>query len=113
MCPDCAQGMVPSITTYTLSDGTKRKHRYYVCSDFHNKGSAACKANSVKAYDAEKDQIQRMECFLSDKQKFQEIIHSLTKHSIESLSKLKRDLTDVNLKLNEVVELQSKYLEAF
>ena len=52
-CPDCGQGMVPSITTYTRKDGTKRKHRYYVCSDFHNKGSAACKANSIKAYEAE------------------------------------------------------------
>ncbi|MED4731984.1 recombinase family protein [Aneurinibacillus migulanus] len=112
-CPDCGQGMVPSITTYTLSDGTKRKHIYYVCSDFHNKGSAACKANSVKAYDAERDLIQRIECFLADKRKFQEVIRSLTKHSIESLSKLKRDLIDVDLKLKEVVELQNKYLEAF
>ncbi|WP_238343483.1 hypothetical protein [Gracilibacillus saliphilus] len=34
--------MVPSITTYTLKNGMKQKHRYYVCSDFHNKGSSAC-----------------------------------------------------------------------
>ncbi|MFC7060263.1 hypothetical protein [Halobacillus seohaensis] len=31
--------MVPSITTYTRKDGSKRKHRYYVCGVFHNKGS--------------------------------------------------------------------------
>lgn len=36
-CPDCGQGMVPSITTYTRKDGSKRKHRYYVCSDFITK----------------------------------------------------------------------------
>ncbi|MGG7221599.1 recombinase zinc ribbon domain-containing protein [Bacillus subtilis] len=38
---------------------------YYVCSDFHNKGSAACKANSIKAYEAEDAVIQKIEQFSS------------------------------------------------
>ncbi|TKC16690.1 recombinase family protein [Robertmurraya kyonggiensis] len=112
-CPDCGQGMVPSITTYTLSDGTKRKHRYYVCSDFHNKGSAACKANSVKAYDAENALFQRIESFLSNKQKFYETINSLTKTSIESIKKLKKELEETDSKLEETLALQNRYLEAF
>ena len=65
-CPDCEQGMVPSITTYTLKDGSKRKHRYYVCGNFHNKGSSACKANSIKAYEAEDAVINRITSFLHD-----------------------------------------------
>ncbi|NUH86442.1 recombinase family protein [Bacillus firmus] len=112
-CPDCGQGMVPSITTYTLSDGTKRKHRYYVCSDFHNKGSAACKANSVKAYDAENALFQRIESFLSNKQKFDETINSLTKTSIETIKILKKELEETDLKLEETLALQNRYLEAF
>jgi site-specific DNA recombinase len=68
-CPDCGQGMVPSITTYTLKDGAKRKHRYYTCSNFHNKGSAACKANSIKAYEAEDTVIKKIEQFSSNKKK--------------------------------------------
>ncbi len=112
-CPDCGQGMVPSITTYTLSDGTKRKHRYYVCSDFHNKGSAACKANSVKAYDAENALFQRIESFLSNKQKFYETINSLTKTSIESIKILKKELEETDSKLEETLALQNRYLEAF
>ncbi|WP_277674268.1 recombinase zinc beta ribbon domain-containing protein [Piscibacillus halophilus] len=47
-CPTCGQGMVPSITTYTRKDGSKRKHRYYVCGNFHNKGSSACKQIQLK-----------------------------------------------------------------
>ncbi|WP_315899446.1 recombinase family protein [Priestia flexa] len=112
-CPDCEQGMVPSITTYTLSDGTKRKHRYYVCSDFHNKGSAACKANSVKAYDAENALFHRIESFLSNKQKFEETINSLTKGSIESIKILKKELEETDSKLEETLALQNRYLEAF
>src|SRR5690625_2862324 len=90
-CPDCGQGMVPSITTYTRKDGTKRKHRYYVCSDFHNKGSAACKANSIKAYEAEDTVIKKIEHFSSNKKRLSKTItdissrsaHSIRKHKIE------------------------------
>lgn len=112
-CPDCGQGMVPSITTHTLSDGTKKKHRYYVCSDFHNKGSAACRANSIRAYDAEEALLQRIKAFIADQQKFQETIISLTKNSIDSITNLKMELNEVDLKLTEVLELQNRYLEAF
>lgn len=112
-CPDCGIGMVPSITTYTLNDGTKRKHRYYVCSDFHNKGLAACKANSVKAYDAENALFHRIESFLSNKQKFEETINSLTKGSIESIKILKKELEETDSKLEETLALQNRYLEAF
>nr|WP_080668744.1 zinc ribbon domain-containing protein [Priestia megaterium] len=52
-CPDCNQGMVQSYTTYTRKDGSKQKHRYFVCGNFHNKDSSACRANSIKAYDTE------------------------------------------------------------
>ncbi|MCY8807968.1 zinc ribbon domain-containing protein [Bacillus atrophaeus] len=105
--------MVPSITTHTLSDGTKRKHRYYVCSVFHNKGSAACRANSIRAYDAEDALLQRIEAFIADQQKFQKTIISLTKNSIDSITNLKMELNEVDLKLTEILELQNRYLEAF
>jgi site-specific DNA recombinase len=58
----------------------KRKHRYYVCSDFHNKGSAACKANSIKAYESEDTVIKKIEHFSSNKKN--EIIIQLS--SIDS-----------------------------
>ena len=112
-CPDCGQGMVPSITTYTRKDGSKRKHRYYVCSDFHNKGSSACRSNGIKAYEAENQVFERIVNFLANKEYFVSTIQSLNKQSVHSISVLKRDLEQIEKKLIDIQQLQEKYLEAF
>lgn len=112
-CPDCGQGMVPSITTYTRKDGTKRKHRYYVCGNFHNKGSSACKANSIKAYEAEDAVIGRIETFLSKKKRFYKVLQDINSTSVDSLDRLKKELELIEEQLSEIESLQSRYLEAF
>lgn len=112
-CPDCGQGMVPSNSTHTLKDGTKRKYRYYVCSNFHNKGSLACKPNLIKAYEAENTVIQRIDSFLASKDRFSHILQELNSKSIESLNQLTKELQSVDERLIELLELQDRYLEAF
>lgn len=67
-CPKCSASMSASTTTNTLKDGTKKRIRYYSCSNFRNKGSKVCSANSVRADVIEKyvmDQI--LEIVKSDK----------------------------------------------
>lgn len=112
-CPDCGQGMVPSITTYTRKDGTKRKHRYYVCSDFHNKGSAACKANSIKAYEAEDTVIKKIEHFSSNKKRLYKTLTEISSSSAHSITQLNKELEDIERQLKEIEQLQAKYMEAF
>jgi site-specific DNA recombinase len=112
-CPTCGQGMVPSITTYTQRDGTKRKHRYYVCGVFHNKGSAACKANSIKAYDAEDAVINRITESLKDSAGFSQTIGNINKDTVHTNVKLKEQLTMIETELKEANALQEKYMEAF
>lgn len=94
-CPDCGQGMVPSITTATRKDGTKKKHRYYVCSNFHNKGSSACKANSIRAYQAEEEIINRILGFLSDSESFISTIEGLNKQTVHSTMQIKDELEQI------------------
>jgi site-specific DNA recombinase len=62
--------MTPSNSTHIRKDGTKRKYRYYTCGNFHNKGSSACKANLIKAYEAEDTIFQRIDSFLASKDIF-------------------------------------------
>ncbi|MFD1637627.1 recombinase family protein [Evansella tamaricis] len=112
-CPDCGQGMVPSITTYTRKDGTKRKHRYYVCGNFHNKGSSACKANSIKAYETEDAVINRIDNFLSNKKMLYKTLQDINSHSVDSISLLKKELEQIEDQLSKVELLQNRYLEAF
>ena len=112
-CPDCGQGMVPSITTYTRKNGTKRKHRYYVSGDFHNKGSSACKANSIKAFDAEDTVLSRINNFITDKKRFNRTIQNINTKSIESISQLNLELEQIEKQLSEIGSLQERYLVAF
>lgn len=112
-CPDCGQGMVPSITTYTRKDGTKRKHRYYVCGNFHNKGSSACKANSIKAYEAEDAVINKIDNFLSNKKRLYKTLQDINSNSVDSISQLNKELEQIEDQLSEIELLQNRYLEAF
>lgn len=105
--------MVPSITSYTKKDGTKRKHRYYVCSEFHNKGSSACKANSIKAYDAENAVLNRLETFLYDTDLFHNTIKKINKSTVNANLDLQNQLKLVEKQLNDLHALQEKYMEAF
>ncbi|OEH92057.1 ATP-binding cassette domain-containing protein [Bacillus solimangrovi] len=105
--------MVPSITTYTRKDGSKRKHRYYVCSNFHNKGYSACKANSIKAYDAEDTVINHLTEFLNDSACFNHTIENINKDTIHQNVKLKEQLENIEIELKEANALQEKYIEAF
>lgn len=112
-CPDCGQGMVPSITTSTRKDGSKRKHRYYVCSNFHNKGSFACKANSVRAYEAEEAVFSRLIDFLDDSKRFINTIESLNKQTVQSTIQNKQELEKIEQQLIKANTMQEKYMEAF
>ena len=60
--------MAASNTTNTLKDGTKKRIRYYSCSNFRNKGSKVCSANSVRA-DVIEDYVMKqiLEIVKSDK----------------------------------------------
>ncbi|WP_241762334.1 recombinase zinc beta ribbon domain-containing protein [Anoxybacillus flavithermus] len=112
-CPSCGQGMVPSITTYTRKDGTKRRHRYYVCGSFHNKGSVACKANSIKANEAEEIVFQLIEQFLQNNDLFNQKILSINRTAEENQDTLLYELDKLNGMLQELTELQEKYFNAF
>jgi site-specific DNA recombinase len=112
-CPECGQGMVPSITTSTRKDGTKRKHRYYVCGVFHNRGSSACKANSIKAYEAEDAVINRITEFLNDSVGFSQTIENINKDTVHTNVKLKEQLEMIETELKEANAMQEKYMEAF
>jgi site-specific DNA recombinase len=112
-CPDCGQGMVPSITTSTRKDGSKRKHRYYVCGVFHNKGSSACKANSIKAYEAEDAVINRVTEFLKDSAGFSQTLENINKDTVHTNVKLKEQLEMIETELKEAHAMQEKYMEAF
>ncbi|UXV29470.1 cassette chromosome recombinase CcrB [Mammaliicoccus sciuri] len=104
-CPQCGAPMAASNTTNTLKDGTKKRIRYYSCSNFRNKGSKVCSANSVRADVIEKyvmDQI--LEIVKSDKviNKVLERVNQENKVDIGALNH------DIAYKQQQFDEIQAK-----
>lgn len=64
-CPQCGYGMVAHQNTKKRKDGTTVKRRYYVCGQFHTKGSAVCRSNVVNAEYAEEFVLDRLHSVLT------------------------------------------------
>lgn len=110
-CPQCGAPTAASNTTNTLKDGTKKRIRYYSCSNFRNKGSKVCSANSVRADVIEKyvmDQI--LEIVKSDKV-LKQVVERVNQDNQVDVAALNHDIAykqqqfdEVNIKLKNLVQ---------
>lgn len=110
-CPQCGAPMAASNTTNTLKDGTKKRIRYYSCSNFRNKGSKVCSANSVRAEVIEKyvmDQI--LEIVKSDKV-LKQVVERVNQDSQIDMAALNHDIAykqqqfdEINTKLKNLIQ---------
>ena len=110
-CPQCGAPMAASNTTNTLKDGTKKRIRYYSCSNFRNKGSKVCSANSVRADVIEKyvmDQI--LEIVKSDKV-LKQVVERVNQENQVDVAALNHDIAykqqqfdEINTKLKNLIQ---------
>ncbi len=110
-CPQCGAPMAASNTTNTLKDGTKKRIRYYSCSNFRNKGSKVCSANSVRADVIEKyvmDQI--LEIVKSDKI-INQVLERVNQDNKVDIGALNHDIAykqqqfdEINTKLKNLIQ---------
>lgn len=101
-CPKCDAPMAASNTTNTLKDGTKKRIRYYSCSNFRNKGSKICSANSVRADMIEQYVMnQILEVVKSDKV-IEQVVKRVNEESQVDVSVLNHDIAYKQQQLDEV-----------
>lgn len=101
-CPQCSAPMTASNTTNTLKDGTKKRIRYYSCSNFRNKGSKVCSANSVRADVIEKyvmDQI--LEIVKSDKV-LKQVVERVNQENQVDVAALNHDIAYKQQQFDEI-----------
>lgn len=65
-CPACGSSMVAGKVKTRRKDGSYRINYYYTCSAYLNKGKIACRANSVRASEAEEKVLTWLTEFLSN-----------------------------------------------
>ena len=110
-CEKCGAAYAASNTTNTLKDGTKKRIRYYSCSNFRNKGSKVCSANSVRADVIEKyvmDQL--IEIVKSDKV-LKQVVERVNQENQVDVAALNHDIAykqqqfdEINTKLKNLIQ---------
>ncbi len=110
-CPQCGHAMAASNTTNTLKDGTKKRIRYYSCSQFRNKGAKICKANSVRADVVEKYVLDQIIAITKNEEVIKQVVDKVNNDSKIDKASLNHDITykqkqfeEINSNLNNLIK---------
>lgn len=97
-CPKCGYGMVSA-----SSKGSKgKRYRYYVCGQFHNKGSKACSAHSIRADLAEQQVMEELKRIVSEPYVLNQIIDNVNVKRRDALTPINDEIKVLQSKLNKV-----------
>lgn len=112
-CPVCGNSMVPFHTKATRKNGSIRMNHYYVCGSYSNRGSTACRPNTIPASPVENETLSRFENMLTNKRLLSEIITRINRRSREAEVPLREQLTQTAMKLKQLEIQQRRCYELF
>uniref|UniRef100_UPI00037F837C recombinase family protein n=1 Tax=Alkalibacillus haloalkaliphilus TaxID=94136 RepID=UPI00037F837C len=97
-CPKCGYGMVSG-----ASKGAKgKKYRYYNCGLFHNKGSKACSAHSIRSDRAEEQVFEELKRIVSEPYVLKKIIGEVNETRSQATSPINDEIKMAHSKLKKV-----------
>lgn len=112
-CPHCGSPMVVTRSRYKLKNGTKKVNRYYICSQYKNKGRSVCKPTTVNADKAEKLVIDKIASFLS-KKNVVSLVMTKTKQKLEARTAGKREeLISIDCRLESILSKKAKLIDLY
>lgn len=94
--------MAASNVTNRLKDETKKRIRYYSCSQFRNKGASVCHANSIRADQAEQFVAERLKEIVQHPQIIKEVIQALNQEMEEQRLPLSQELKVIQTEKQEI-----------
>lgn len=112
-CPECGAPMVANRTKNRLKNGTFIIRRYYSCSNFRNKGSAVCHANSVGADYAEQYVLDRIREVISEPRILQDLLETINHRKSNTIGPLKQEWQSIETKLAAIDEKRKKYFALY
>ncbi len=112
-CPVCGNGMIPTHTKNRRSDGSYRYNYYYACGAYLNRGSAACKPNSVRADNAEDKVMAWLQEFLTSPFWLRRVAESI-RQRYEAIAKPRLDeRKQAEERLANIAKSQSELLRRY
>lgn len=112
-CPQCGATLVAHRINDTLKSGDKVVRRYYICSNFRNKGSRVCNSNSVKADFAERYVIERIATVVQTPKLLDDIVSSLNKSRSKSVAPLQKELAAIERELKTLDSQKQRYFALY
>lgn len=112
-CPQCGATLVAHRINDTLKSGEKVVRRYYICSNFRNKGSRVCNSNSVRADFAENYVIERIAAVVQTPKLLDDIVVSLNKSRSKSVAPLQKELAAIERELKTLDSQKQRYFALY
>lgn len=112
-CPQCGHGMVAQrATRKSKKTGEIKYTPYYQCGQFANKGTAVCRANSVRADYAEEEIMSRVQRLLDNPMLIDDLTATMNgkqkidkKPMEEELQRLEKEMTNIDRKKDKYYRL--------
>ncbi|WP_436664022.1 recombinase family protein [Alicyclobacillus acidoterrestris] len=112
-CPMCGHGMVAQRATRKLKSGEIKYTRYYQCGQFANKGSAVCRANSVRADYAEQEILSYIERLINNPRLIEDVAHGVNRKRTGDIEPLQQELKQLTSELAKVQHRIDKYFKLY
>jgi site-specific DNA recombinase len=109
-CPACGAGMVLGRTTNRKKDGSKRVLEYYVCGEWKNKGTAACRSNGVRTEYADHYVIGKVSQITNSDKLIKDIISRINGGKNQKSSPLKKEYEILKKSLSGIQAKKDKVL---
>lgn len=101
-CPECGAPMAASNVTNTLKDGSKKRIRYYSCSEYRNKGAKACHANSIRTDFAEAFVAERLKEIIQVPQILKSLVRQINEEVQKQIMPLEQELAVIAVEKDEL-----------
>ncbi|MFD0716121.1 recombinase family protein [Paenibacillus sp. GCM10027626] len=112
-CPVCGGSMVPFHAKHFRKNGSIRMNHYYVCGEYSNKGSTACKANAIPASPIENETMSRFQHMLTNKGMLNQIVTRINRRNREAEQPLREQLAKIKTELKQLENQQRRCYELF
>ncbi|WP_372814271.1 recombinase family protein [Paenibacillus sp.] len=112
-CPQCGAPMVANRIQNRQKDGSKITRLYYSCSNFRNKGSKVCSANSIRKQEAEQYVVDRVKEVLEKPGILKAIVKNINERKTNRIKPLKQELDHIVSKIAEFEGKKQRYFDLY
>ncbi|HHX61167.1 MAG TPA: recombinase family protein, partial [Epulopiscium sp.] len=113
-CPVCQAGMVGGRSnSKSKKTGKVTVYHYYQCGNFHNKGSAVCRSNSIRQEKIEEAVLSKINEITKNTKVIKDVIQKLNEKRANAIGPIEKEITTSKAELGKHNTYKDKLIELF